>query len=248
VLPEVVQYFLFIGMAALMFILRLDARRFSAAEWDTQDGDWRVWLARLSWYGAGLALALLVFALHPSPVSELNLALAPDRSEAMVYGLLFGGAGIVAAFVLAILRNGSISLPAPARYPGGVLTAVGTAFVDEWLFRGVFLGLLLTLNLPDWLAVVSAAFIYAFTVRAGTGSRGILMLGLWLGIGLIAGALVLTTLGIAAGFVGHAMTRFALFMVMGEPERAAVEQVHQPTGGTGDGGAYVIRPHQPPRG
>ena len=53
---------------------------------------------------------------------------------------------------LAILRNGRISFPAPSRYPGGVLTAVGTSFVDEWLFRGVFLGLLLTLNLPDWSA------------------------------------------------------------------------------------------------
>ncbi len=246
-LPEVVQYFLFIGMAAIMFILRLDAKRFSAAEWDTQDGDWRIWLARLSWYGAGVALALLIFALHPSPVSDLNLVLAPDRGEAIVYGLLFGGAGIVAAFILAILRNGRISFPAPGRYPGGVLTAVGTSFVDEWLFRGVFLGLLLTLNLPDWLAIVSAAFIYAFTVRAGTGSRGILTLGMWLAIGLVAGALTLTTLGIAAAFVGHAITRFAMFMVMGPPERAAVEQVHQPTGGSGDDGAYVIRPHQPRR-
>ena len=246
-LPEVVQYFLFVGMAAIMFILRLDAKRFSAAEWDTQDGEWRVWLARLSWYGAGLALALMIFALHPSPVAELNLVLAPDRSEAMVYGLLFGGAGIVAAFILAILRNGRISFPAPGRYPGGVLTAVGTSFVDEWLFRGVFLGLLLSLGLPDWLAIVSAAFIYAFTVRAGTGSRGILTLGMWLAIGLVAGALTITTLGIAAAFMGHAITRFALFMVMGPPERAAAEQVHQPTGGSGDKGAYVIRPHVPRR-
>ena len=27
-----------------MFLLRLDARRFSAAVWDTEDGPWRVWL------------------------------------------------------------------------------------------------------------------------------------------------------------------------------------------------------------
>jgi hypothetical protein len=248
VLPDVVQYFLFIGMAALMFLLRLDAKRFSAAEWDTQDGDWRVWLARLSWYGAGLALALLIFALHPAPVSELNLVLAPDRAEAMVYGLLYGGAGIVAAFVLAVLRNGRISFPPPSRYPGGVLTAVGTASFDEWLFRGVILGVLLTLGLPDWLAVVSAAFIYAFSVRAVTGSRGVFTLGLWLAIGLVGGVLVIITFGIAAAFVGHAITRFALFMVMGPPERVVVEQVHQPTGGTGDGGAYIIRPPNARRG
>ena len=241
-LPDFVQYLLFIGMAALMFILRLDTKRFSAAEWDTQDGDWRVWMGRLSWYGAGVALALIVFALHPKPVEELNLVLSPDRTEAVVYGLLFGGAGIAAAFVLAVLRNGRISFPAPGRYPGGILTAVGTAFYDEWLFRGVLLGLLLSLDLPDWLAVVSAAFIYAFTVRAGTGSRGIFTLALWLAIGLVAGALTVSTLGIAAGFLGHAITRFALFMTMGPPERAAVAEVHRPSGGTGDDGAYIIQP------
>ena len=80
-LPDVIQYLLFIGVAAMMFLLRLDSKRFSAAEWDTQDGEWRVWMARLSWYAAGVALALIVFALHPSPVSELNLTLAPDRAD-----------------------------------------------------------------------------------------------------------------------------------------------------------------------
>ena len=247
-LPDFVQYLLFIGMAALMFILRLATKRFSAAEWDTQDGEWRVWMSRLSWYGAGVALALIVFALHPKPVEELNLVLSPDRTEAMIYGLLFGGAGIAAAFVLAVLRNGRISFPAPGRYPGGVLTAIGTAFYDEWLFRGVLLGLLLSLGLPDWLAVVSAAFIYAFTVRAGTGSRGLFAMLLWAAIGLIAGALTVSTLGIAAGFLGHAITRFALFMTMGPPERAVVAEVHRPSGGTGDDGAYVIQPRDVRRG
>ena len=247
-LPDFVQYLLFIGIAAMMFLLRLDTKRFSAAEWDTQDGDWRVWMARLSWYAAGVALALIVFALHPSPVAELNLVLSPDRQEALVYGLLFGGAGVAAAFVLAVLRRGRITFPAPARYPGGVLTAVGTAFYDEWLFRGVMLGLLLSLGLPDWLAVVSAAFIYAFTVRAGTGSRGVFTLGLWLAIGLVTGALTVSTLGIAAGFLGHAITRFALFMTMGPPERAVVAEVHRPSGGTGDDGAYVIQPRDVRRG
>ena len=247
-LPDVVQYLLFIGMAALMFLLRMDTRRFSAAEWDTQDGEWRVWMGRLSWYAAGLALALIIFALHPAPVAELNLVLGSNRGEALTYGLLFGGAGIAAAFVLALLRNGRISFPSPIRYPGGVLTAVGTAFYDEWLFRGVMLGLLLQLGLPDWLAIVSAAFIYAFTVRAGTGSRGIFTLALWLAIGLVAGALTVSTLGIAAAVLGHAITRFALFMTMGPPERVAVQEVHRPTGGTGDDGAYVIGPRDMRRG
>lgn len=247
-LPDFVQYLLFIGMAAMMFLLRLDTRRFSAAEWDTQSGDWRVWMGRLSWYGAGIAFALIIFALHPSPVADLNLVLAPDQGQAMVYGLLFGGAGIVGAFVLAVVRNGHISFPAPARYPGGVLTAVGTAFYDEWLFRGVMLGLLLSLGLPDWLAIVSAAFIYAFTVRAGTGSRGILWLVVWLAIGLVGGALVIMTAGLGAAFVGHSITRFALFLTMGPPEPAVTDTVEPASGGTGDGGAYVIGSHGARRG
>jgi hypothetical protein len=244
--PEEAQYLLFVGFAALMFLLRLDAKRFSAAEWDTEDGEWRVWLPRLSWYGAGLALALLIFALHPSPVADLNLSLAPDRGEAMVLGLAYGGAGIIAAFVVAIVRNGHISFPRPARYPGGVLSSVGTAFFDEFLFRGVLLGLLLTLDLPDWLAVAAAAFIYAGAVRAGTGSRGVVMVLVWLTIGLVGGFLAIMTAGIAAAFIGHAITRFALFMTMGQPEQAAMEQVHVPTGGSGDRGAYVIPPRVPP--
>lgn len=247
-IPEFAQYLLFVGFAGLMMLLRLDAKRFSAAEWDTQDGEWRVWLPRLSWYGAGLALALLIFALHPAPVSELNLNLAPDRGEAMLLGLLYGGIGIVGAFALAIVRNGSISFPRPSHYPGGVLTAVGTAFYDEFLFRGVILGLLLALDMPDWLAILGAAFIYAGAIRAGTGSRGFLMMVTWLAIAVIGGFLVVMTAGIAAAFAGHAITRFALFMTMGQPERAAVEQVHAPRGGTGDDGAYVIPPRSYPRG
>jgi hypothetical protein len=245
-MPESIQYVLFVGFAGLMLLLRLDAKRFSAAEWDTEDGEWRVWLPRLSWYAAGVALALIIFALHPSPVSDLNLVLAPDRGEALVLGLAYGGAGIVAAFVVAILRNGRVSFPSPKRYPGGVLSSVGTAFFDEFLFRGVMLGLLLALDLPDWLAVTGAAFIYMGAVRAGTGSRGIIMLLVWLAIGLVGGALVVTTAGIAAAFVGHSITRFGLFMTMGRPEPAAVEQVQPRSKGSGDDGAYVIPSRRPP--
>ncbi len=247
-IPEPLQYLLFVGFAALMFLLRLDARRFSAAEWDTEDGAWRVWLPRLSWYAAGVALGLIIFALHPSPVSELNLTLAPDRGEAMLLGMVYGGAGVVGAFVLAVLINGRLDFPRPGRYPGGVVFAIGTAFFDEFLFRGVLLGLLLVLGLPEWLAVGSAAFIYAGAVRAVTGSRGLPLLLNWMIIGVIGGVLVLLTGGIAAAFVGHAITRFAFFMTMGSPRRAAVEQVQPRYRGTGDGGAYIIGPHDPRRG
>ena len=247
-LPEPLQYLMFVGFAALMFLLRLDARRFSAAEWDTEDGDWRVWLPRLSWYAGGVALGLIIFALHPSPVAELNLTLAPDRGGAMLLGLVYGGAGVIGAFVLAALIYGRFDFPRPGRYPGGVVFAIGTAFFDEFLFRGVLLGLLLVLGLPDWLAVGSAAFIYAGAVRAVTGSRGLPLLLNWMVIGVIGGVLVIMTGGIAAAFVGHAITRFSFFMTMATPRRAATEQIQPRYRGSGEGGAYIIRPHDPRRG
>ena len=247
-MPDFIQFFLFVGFAGLMLLLRLDARRFGAGEWDTEQGPWRVWLPRITWYAAGLALGLLVFALHPSPVSELNLSLAPDRGEALLLGVLYGAGGVVAAFAVAIIRNGRIDLPRPGRYPGGVLSSLGTAFFDEFLFRGVLLGLLLTLDLPDWLAVASAAFIYAGAIRASTGGRGILMLLVSLVIGLVGGVLVLMTLGIAAAFVGHTITRFAFFMTMGLPSGTDSVAAGGSNGASADSKAYVIPPRNWPPG
>jgi len=247
-MPDFLQFFLFVGFAGLMFLLRLDSRRFGAAEWDNQAGDWRAWMPRITWYAAGLALGLLIFALHPAPVAELNLSFAPDRGEALLLGILYGAAGVVAAFALAMARNGRLEFPSPSRYPGGVLTAMGTAFYDEFLFRGVLLGLLLSLSLPDWMAVLFAALIYAGAIRASTGGRGVLALLVALAIGIVGGVMVLLTLGIAAAFVGHSITRFALFMTMGPPPEAVVTPVAVPKGATADAKAYVIPPRTWPPG
>jgi hypothetical protein len=250
-MPEPIQFFLFVGFAGLMFILRLDARRFGAAEWDTQEGGSSAWLPRVTWYGAGLALGLMVFALHPSPVADLNLVLAPDPGGALALGLLYAATGVAAAFMLALLTIHRISFPVPQRYPGGALYAVGTAFYDEFLFRGVILGVLLSLGLPDWLAVVGAALIYAGAVGASAGGRGAPALVLPLAIGLVGGALVILTGGIAAGFLGHAATRFALFLTMGPVEPghpAAVPYARSRGRATADSKAWVIPAHRPPRG
>lgn len=247
-MPETIQFLLFVGFAGLMFVLRMDARRFGAAEWDDQSGDWRSNLPRLTWYAAGLALGLLVFALHPQPVSELNLSLAPDRGEALLWGILYGAGGVIAAFALAFLRDGGLHLPRPSRYPGGIVSSVGTGFFDEFLFRGVLLGLLLSLDLPDWAAVVAAAVIYAGAVRAISGNRGILMVLVALAIGLVGGVLVLTTLGIAAAFVGHSITRFAFFLTM-DPAREYAAPVAAPLPtATASPTPYIIPPRRPPGG
>jgi hypothetical protein len=235
-MPDFIQYFLFLGFAGLMFLLRLDARRFGAAEWDTEQGTWRTWAPRISWYVAGLALSLLVFGFHPSPVSELNLTFAPDRVVALFLGLVYGLGGTLLAFGVAWVRGGRLRFPVPERYPGGVLSSIGTAYFDEFLFRGVILGLLLGLGIADWLGVVAAAVLYAGAVRASSAGRGLLDTAVALIVGLASGLVVLMTAGIAAAMVGHAITRFALFLALGHPTRIA------PPEGLPDGSQLYLVP------
>jgi membrane protease YdiL (CAAX protease family) len=103
-----------------------------------------------------------------------------------------------------------------------VLSSIGTAWFDEFLFRGVILGLLLGLGLPDWAGVVLAAIVYMSAVRASSAGRGLLDTAIALMIGLASGLVVLLTAGIAAALVGHAITRFAFFLALGHPTRAPV--------------------------
>jgi hypothetical protein len=242
--PEGLEYSLFLGFVGLMTLMRLDARRFGAAEWDDALGDAGVWLGRLTWYAAGVALGLVIFALHPAPASELNLAFAPNRGEALFLGLLYGAGGTAAAFTIAILTRGRPVFPSPARYPGGVVAAVGSAFFDEFLFRGVLLGVLLSLGSPDWLAVAAAAGIYAAAIRASAGGRSLVELVMSLLVGVVGGVLVLMTAGIAASLMGHAITRFAMFMTMADTNHAERGPVVTgvPPRATGDSRAWLIQP------
>jgi hypothetical protein len=249
--PEALQYCLFLGFVGLMFLMRLDAPRFGAAEWDDAAGNASIWLSRITWYAAGVALGLIVFALHPAPASDLNLAFAPERGEALFLGLLYGAAGTAAAFILAVVVNGRVVFPVPGRYPGGILAAVGTAFYDEFLFRGVLLGVLLSLGAPDWLAVGAAAAIYAGAVRASAGGRGLMASIVAMAIGLAGGVLVLLTAGIAAALMGHAIARFAAFMTTGYPPGAGPVPLFASSatpGATGDSRAWLIRPRDARRG
>jgi membrane protease YdiL (CAAX protease family) len=246
-MPEPLQFFLSLGFAGLMLLLRLDARRFGAAEWDRGSGGWHAWLPRLTWYGAGLGLGLLIFALHPSAVADLHLTIDASRGDALLLGLVYAAAGIAAAFGMAVLTYGRPIFVRPSRYPGGVLTAVGTAYVDEFLFRGVILGALLAMDLPDWLAVVVAALIYVGAIRASAGPRDALVMLLTLGIGLIGGLLVVLTGGLAAGFIGHAASRFAMFVALdGRPLAEPAPVLYQPsrTAATADSQAWVIQPRR----
>ena len=74
------------------------------------------------------------------------------------------------------------------------------------------------------------------------------MLSVSLAIGLVGGVLVLMTLGLAAAFVGHAITRFALFLTMGHTDPATTDQTSTGGGATADSGAYIIPARTWPRG
>lgn len=217
-----IEFLLVVGLTGLLYLLRLDAQRFGVAEYDDSDrkSDWRSWLRRVSWYALGIALLLMIYWLYPQPVSVLHLDLGPDRERALIYGLAAGVGGIVLAFLFAWFRYGGFRLPGPGAYPGAVLNSVGTAVIDEALFRGVLLGLLLHQGLSVPVAIAIQAVLYGVATRLWTKGRSRGMLFIDLVIAVVGGWLVVETLGIGAAVVGHAITRFGVFLATGHSDQA----------------------------
>jgi hypothetical protein len=206
-----------LATVALLILLRFDARRFGAADYDDEEapGGWRTWLRRLSWYFFGLALVLVVYFMHPQPLSVLHIQLGEPRSTALLAGLALGAVGILTAIGYAWWRLGDLRLPPAHRYPAGIVNSVATSFLDEAVFRGIVLGLLLAYNWPADLAIVTQALLYALATRLGGVGRPRGLLLLSLAMGLIGGWLTTVTGGIGAAFLGHALTRFAIFISTG---------------------------------
>src|SRR3972149_3994659 len=137
-------------------------------------------------------------------------------------------------------------LPRPRRpgsrlHPGAALNAIGTAAIDEAVFRGALLGLTLALGWPVDVAIAFQAVLYALATRLGAPGRSRAMLLMSLVVGVVAGYLPVATGGIGAGLLGHAIIRFATFVTTGhagqvrpvgeEPEEEADERL--PPGGWG---------------
>jgi hypothetical protein len=179
-----------------------------------------------------LALVFLVYVLFPNPVSLLHLDLGTDRARALLLGVLYGIAGTAVAFLIAWLRYGRLRLPAGRLYPGALINSVLTAFIDEALFRGIVMGGILIWGAPPAVAIAGETILYALVTRSGAPGRSRMLLLVTLAIGVVSGILVLSTLGIGAAVLGHAITRFALFLATGhagqvrpvgwEPEELAV--------------------------
>lgn len=241
-----------VAALGLLIVLRVDARRFGAADFDdeTAVSDWRVWARRLTWYGLGIVLVLVAYFVFPRPEAVLHLRLGEDRVFALMAGLTVAMLGVGAAVVYARWRFGQVKLPDGRAYPVGLLNSIVTAFIDEAAFRGVLLGLLLLSNWPPVYAVAFQAVAYALATRLGGVGRPRSLLVLWLVAGLLSGWLTYLTGGIGAAVLAHALTRFTVFVATGHagqitPSAVSAEEARELAETAGDDGLDVVPEREP---
>jgi len=209
-----------LGLTLLLVMLRGEANLFGTAEYDEPiDGRSRPLLRRLAWYAIGLLGVAALVAVHPNAGHDLRLTVG-DRLSILL-GLALGLGGVALAIAVAYLRYRRIRLPDVNAYPGALLNEVVTAFLDEATFRGALLGYLLWINAPLNLAILAQAFAYTLATRLGAPGRDRSMFLLSLIIGLVGGAVTWLTGGIGASFLGHAITRLAIFFSTGHAGQLA---------------------------
>jgi membrane protease YdiL (CAAX protease family) len=220
---ETLRVLVALAITIFLVILRFEAEKFGAAEYDeaTRDGRRASLVRRLSWIVLGFALVGALLLVHPNPAGDLGIELG-DRGEALLLGFGFGAIGALQAAAYAIFRYGRIRLPPAWTYPGAVLNGIGTAFIDEATFRGAVLGLLLLIGLNPGTAIVVQTFVYTLATRTGAPGRGRYMFVLTLVGGLAAGWLTVTTGAIGAAFLAHAITRISVFVCTGHAGRPAL--------------------------
>ena len=218
VIPSFLRVLMALGITLFLVLHRFDAERFNAAEYDDVDrwGNPPSLFRRLAWYLLGMLGILAVMILHPSPQTDLYMSLG-ERLGVIVLGLAYGTGGTLAAVGLAYWRYRYVRLPGVRSYPGAVLNAIATAFVDEAVFRGIVFGFLITLGTNPNLANLAQTLLYALATRTAAPGRPKMMLLVMLAIGLIGGWLTGVTGGIGAAFLGHAITRLAFFLTTGHP-------------------------------
>ncbi len=209
------------GLGLLLLLHRLDAERFGAAEYDEPSARERPTLrGRLAWYVLGVAIIAAVLFVYPGTADRLPLGLG-DRLGALILGFTYGAIGAAQVFAFAYLRYARIRLPDSQSYPGALVNAVMTAFIDEAAFRGIILGFLLLTGLEPRVAIVIQAILYTLCTRTGAPGRARYMFFLSLGIGLVSGWVTVATGGIGAAFLGHAITRFSFFLATGHAGQVA---------------------------
>lgn len=222
-MEETLRALVGLAIAVFLVILRFEAEKFGAAEYDepSRDGRRASFVLRLSWVLLGFGLVGTMLIVHPNAAGDLGIMLG-DRGEALLLGFGFGALGTLQAAAYAYFRYSRIRLPPPWTYPGAVFNAVGTAFLDEATFRGAVLGYLMLAGINPMTAVIVSAFLYALATRTGAPGRGRYMFVLTLVGGLAAGWLTVTTGAIGAAFLAHAVTRIAVFVCTGHAGQPAL--------------------------
>jgi membrane protease YdiL (CAAX protease family) len=210
-----------LGLTLLLVLLRLDAQRFGAAEYDEPvAGRPQSVMRRLAWYGIGIVGVVAILFIHPNAGIDLHLTVG-NPLGALVFGLAFGAAGVAQAVALAGLRYRRLRFPDFAAYPGAMANQVATAFIDEATFRGALLGYLLFTGMNPNLAIIAQALVYVLATRLGAPGRDRNLFILTVVIGLVGGWITLVTGGIGAAFLAHAITRIAVFLTTGHAGQPA---------------------------
>jgi membrane protease YdiL (CAAX protease family) len=212
-----------LGLTLLLVMLRVEAERFGAAEYDEPvRGKRPSIIRRLAWYILGVGGVLALLFIHPSPEFDLHLTVG-DRSGILL-ALVIAGIGVGQAVALAYLHYRRLRFPDLGAYPGALANEILTAFIDEAVFRGAVLGYFLwaltDITNPGTaasLAILGSTAVYARAPRRGAPGRDRYMLLLAVLIGLVGGWATLETGGIGAAFLGHAITRVAVFLTTGHP-------------------------------
>jgi len=215
-----------LGFTLLLVMLRLEAQRFGAAEYDEPvRGVPPSILRKLAWYALGVGGVLLLTVVHPAAAYSLHLTVG-DRAGILL-AIVFALVGVGQAVGLAWLHYHRLRLPNIGAYPTGLANEVITAFIDEAVFRGALIGYLLwTMNdavasgrlaagTADYISILGSAVIYLLATRLGAPGRDRYMLAVAAVIALVGGWATVITGGIGAAFLGHASTRIAIFLTTG---------------------------------
>jgi CAAX prenyl protease-like protein len=217
---ESLRWLIGLGLTLLLVMLRLEANLFGAAEYDEPvGGRGRPLLRRLAWYVLGIGGIVALLFVHPNAGFDLRLTVGSRL--AILLGLALGLGGVALAIGVAWMRYRRIRLPDVTAYPGAITNEILTAFIDEATFRGALFAYLLWLGTPLNLAVLAQAFAYALCTRLGAPGRDRYMFILSLIIGLVGGWVTQITGGIGAAFLGHAITRVAIFLSTGHAGQLA---------------------------
>ncbi len=219
-MEETLRALVAFALTLLLVMLRLEAERFGAAEYDEPSlGRTPSLIRRLTWYGVGVGGVIAILFVHPAPARDLYLTGGGGGGVAL--GLVLAAAGAGIAVAIAWRRYRHVRLPNLSQYPGALVNEVATAVMDEAVFRGALLGFLIIGGVDPTLALLAQAATYTLATRLGAPGRDRSMFLLSLLIGLVAGWATLLTGGIAASILGHGVTRVAVFLTTGHPGQPA---------------------------